>query len=365
MYSILREIEEYIKERRMPFKSIRINYSYFSKYVNYVILENLRRLNSNRAYEYGPMEYILSFDNEGHLYLLAKANDMRSNFIISCSNKLALDFPFEGIDEENLITQACIYESLEDFRSIIEEDINRENFTFRGKINVINKIMRRARSNEFYRMCANYRSVLGQYDYEDESRKTVRKIKEYLDYLFLIYKDTVNSDNEERMMHGVSYFESNEDKIDKEEFIVGTIESVGKIIANNDKLDIIEGYPYIYHDFAYDYNTYRIKYINYLYRIGQEEYLLLCKHKDDKKDTKMVFMHSDRKLFKDDFDLIIKYYLELSDEEFDNSVGTMRVNFQDLVDYKIMLNYIIYNREEELVQDNFRGKVRKLREEGR
>ena len=76
-------------------------------------------------------------------------------------------------------------------------------------------------------------------------------------------------------------------------------------------------------------------------------------------------MHSDRKLFKDDFDLIIKYYLELSDEEFDNSVGTMRVNFQDLVDYKIMLNYIIYNREEELVQDNFRGKVRKLRKEGR
>lgn len=362
MYSILREIEEYIKERKMPFKSVKINYSYFSKYVNYVILENLRRLNSNKAYEYGPMEYTLSFDKEGHLYLLAKANDMRSNFIVSWSNKLALDFAFEGIDEENLITQACIYESLEDFRKIIEEDINRENYTFRGKLNVINKIMRSARSSEFFRMRANYRSVLGQYDYEDESRETVRKIKEYLDYLYLIYKDTVNSDDEDRMMHGVSYNEGNEDR---EELCIGTIDSVGKIIANNDKLDIIEDYPYIYHDFAFDFNTYKIKYINYLYRIGQEEYLLLCKHKDDKKDTKMVFMHSDRKLFKDDFNLIIKYYLELSDEEFDNSKGTMRVNFQDLVDYKIMLNYIVYNREEELVQDNFRGKIRKLREEGR
>ena len=106
-------------------------------------------------------------------------------------------------------------------------------------------------------------------------------------------------------------------------------------------------------------------YINYLYRIGQEEYLLLCKHKDDKKDTKMVFMHSDRKLFKDDFNLIIKYYLELSDIEFDNSIGTMRINSQDLVDYKMILNYIVYNREEELVQDSFKVKVRKLREEGR
>lgn len=362
MYSILREIEEYIKERRMPFKSIKINYSYFSKYINYVILENLRRLNSNKTYEYGPMEYTLSFDKEGHLYLLAKANDMRSNFIVSWSNKLALDFPFEGVDEENLITQACIYKSLEDFRKIIEEDINRENYTFRGKTNVINKIMRRARSNEFYRMRDNYRSVLEQYNYKDELMDTVRKIKEYLDYLFLIYKDTINSDNEDRMMHGVSYIENNDNE---EEICVGTIESIGKIIANNDKLDIIEGYPYIYHDFAFDCNTYRIKYINYLYRIGHEEYLLLCKHKDDKKDTKMVFMHSDRKLYKDDFNLIIKYYLELSDIEFDNSIGTMRINSQDLVDYKMMLNYIVYNREEELVQDSFKVKVRKLREEGR
>ena len=93
--------------------------------------------------------------------------------------------------------------------------------------------------------------------------------------------------------------------------------------------------------------------------------MLLCKHKDDKKDTKMVFMHSDRKLYKDDFNLIIKYYLELSDIEFDNSIGTMRINSQDLVDYKMMLNYIVYNREEELVQDSFKVKVRKLREEGR
>ena len=93
--------------------------------------------------------------------------------------------------------------------------------------------------------------------------------------------------------------------------------------------------------------------------------MLLCKHKDDKKDTKRVFMHSDRKLFKDDFNLIIKYYLELSDIEFDNSIGTMRINSQDLVDYKMMLNYIVYNREEELVQDSFKVKVRKLREEGR
>ena len=65
------------------------------------------------------------------------------------------------------------------------------------------------------------------------------------------------------------------------------------------------------------------------------------------------------------FNLIIKYYLELSDIEFDNSIGTMRINSQDLVDYKMMLNYIVYNREEELVQDSFKVKVRKLREEGR
>ena len=43
----------------------------------------------------------------------------------------------------------------------------------------------------------------------------------------------------------------------------------------------------------------------------------------------------------------------------------MRINSQDLVDYKMILNYIVYNREEELVQDSFKVKVRKLREEGR
>ena len=70
MYSILREIEEYIKKRRMPFKSIKINYSYFSKYINYVILENLRRLNSNKAYElYEELSkyFMTTYDESGNI----------------------------------------------------------------------------------------------------------------------------------------------------------------------------------------------------------------------------------------------------------------------------------------------------------
>ena len=125
MYSILKEVEEYIKEMKMPFRSVRINYSYFSDYVNFAILECLRRLNGNNINEYGPMEYELSIDENGHMYLLATTFNNKGKLVVSYCNNLVLDFAFEGISEEKLITQAYIYKSLNDFREIILEDVNR------------------------------------------------------------------------------------------------------------------------------------------------------------------------------------------------------------------------------------------------
>ena len=211
MYSILEEIQKHIKENNIPFKNIRINYSYFSKYINYVILEKLRKLNDTSRFELGPEDYIISFDNNGNIYLLAEGYYGRNKFIVSTLKDLDLDFAFEGMHEDNLFVESYIYEKLDDFRGIIREDLLRRNISFKDGVNIENKILRHAKNMEFDRISSYKEQVILDSGFLLELEDTTKKIIDYIDYLYNIYK-LDNDKSDKNTMLGVNYIEHDGDK---------------------------------------------------------------------------------------------------------------------------------------------------------
>lgn len=360
-YSFLDEIDKYIKEKGIPFKNIIVNYSYFPDVINQVILDQLRK--STSFFELGVEEYILEYDKIGNLYLHAKDKKCVANVIISNCNNLSVDFSFGGISEKRLLEEAYMLRTLEEERMAIREDIKKMDLSLKDKVLLENKRVRKMATNNYYRLRNSGISILDLVDYQEELEECVDKIKKYIDYLNKMYQEDVTKNND--VMKGICYLEPKKDTVirrDKGVTSDKSKERINPVIEASARLEILDSYDYLYKDYAYTNDSREISYMNYLYEIDDEMYVLIMEPYNGIKYTKIaVFKYEE--MNEEVFREAVKSYLELSASEFMMCEGTSRSSHTSLNTFRGIINYTLVPKDTKLVSPGFKKKIRSIKDE--
>lgn len=206
MYSILKEIDQYIIENGIPFKNIKVSYTYFSKYVNQVILELMRDTKACDEFELGPREYTIEYDELGQIYLLATEEKRKHSNLIICSNpnNLKVSFPHKAFSERRVIEVACEYRYLDEYRLMIRKILKGKELSMRDRVEIETSIIRETAFANYKQLKNEGKNILDMVDYEESLRDSVTDLKKYIDYLNHEYQEEVIA---KEVMYGISYKE--------------------------------------------------------------------------------------------------------------------------------------------------------------
>ena len=357
MFSILNEIKEYINKKGIPFNDISISYSYFPTYFNQAILNHLRKLTGAR-YDMGPSEYTLSFDKNGNIYLMIHDTTGKVNLCVT-DTYLDIDdnIRFTSISEMELVKEALALESLDDERSMIREMIN----TNYSNLNNIEKVKL---ENNIINALASKNTSEEVTSYQRELVNSCNSIISYINYLNDYYMEDLRLEEEENKMQGIMYTEPDKDFNGKRKG--GTPSPLIKernnpIIPANDRISILNNYRYIYRDFAYTSSNREIEYLNYLYKIDTDKFLLVMEPYNGTKFTKMVIINTDKYISKEDFDRLVRYYLELSNRDFDYAGSTVKINHTSLDSFANKVDYAIVGANDKISNPYFVERMKKIK----
>ena len=121
MYSMLNEIDKYIKKNGIPFNRISFSYTYLPDYINYVLLEKLRGIQDNSFIELGSSNYELAYDKNGIIYMkITSSINYNDNIVVAASDKIELDFVSTVVKESRVVEEACLYKTLSNYRKKVE-----------------------------------------------------------------------------------------------------------------------------------------------------------------------------------------------------------------------------------------------------
>ena len=82
MYSILKRVEQYVRDFGMPYKKVLISSSYFPENFNRVMLDELNKeLTLGKREDY-IKEYILSLEEDDELKLITYASNNKTRLIV-------------------------------------------------------------------------------------------------------------------------------------------------------------------------------------------------------------------------------------------------------------------------------------------
>lgn len=364
MFSILKEIHQYIVENGIPFKNIRVSYTYFSKYVNQAILELVRGASLNNEFELGPREYTIQYDNQGQIYLLATDRVEHVNVVICRDpSSLDLDYPHATFSEKRVIRDACECKRLDDFRQMIREILIEEDINPRNRVELENKILNKTAISDYKRLKEEGRSILDMVDYEDSLRDTVTNLKKYIDYLNQKYQEEVIS---KEVMYGISYREPTPDsdifKRGPREFgYKPTKDRKNIVMGAEERIEILERYPYVYKDYAFTANNKEIDYMVYLYNVRENEFVMIMEPYNGMKYTKVVILHKNN-ISRDEFNGFVKEYLELSNNEFALRENGARTSHTTIDTYKKSMKYAILGDNINNVTSSFKKRIRSIKD---
>ena len=136
MYSMLNEIDKYIKKNGIPFNRISFSYTYLPDYINYVLLEKLRGIQDNSFIELGSSNYELAYDKNGIIYMKITSSTNYDNIVVAASDKIELDFVSTVVKESRVIEEACLYKTLSNYRKKVELELSKSNLSPKNKIYV-------------------------------------------------------------------------------------------------------------------------------------------------------------------------------------------------------------------------------------
>ena len=193
MYSLLNEIDNYLKENNIPYKTIIFNKSYLPDYINLAIHEEMKKASSMPFIKVSP-EYELRHDKNGILYMLVRNDRNRELFIISKpGDKIEEDFKHCGRSEKHITKWGCLFKLLKDDVKAIKEEINDNykylNFSKRSRIEyeLIDELL----ENKYKEFVRDNKFIENEINYEEDLIESTYLLKDYIRYLYNYYNEGI------------------------------------------------------------------------------------------------------------------------------------------------------------------------------
>ena len=193
MYSLLDEIDKYIKENNIPFKKIVFHNSYLPEYINMAIFKEMQKTSHSLDIKIDN-NYELRYDKSNQLYILVHNDRHREFFVIGKDNKrINEDFIMSGRSEKHIIKWGCLFKILNSEIKTLKKEIN-NNYMYlnkREKNNLEYELINDLLEDKYQEFVKNNQFIEDVVDYEEELIESTYAIKYYIRYLFEYYNDNV------------------------------------------------------------------------------------------------------------------------------------------------------------------------------
>lgn len=369
MYSMLEKIDKHIREKGIAFNSITFNYSYLSDSLNQAILNEIRNIQSQDSYkgkfDFGCEYYTLTYDNNDNLCLLATCHKNKDKIaIVQEGTVLNIGYPLMVISEDKLIKKACAIEYIRPTIEKIKDRFDKEN--------VSNNLLDRVKYN-YYSMDTLVNLIIDdknlnlfeKVNYKEIMEDITKKIIDYIDYLNDIYQSELKDDEKELLMEGISYIEPDADHIIRKNNGLSSSnngERINMVISANDRMELLNSYPYLYREYAYSNNSKEINYLNYLYNLGNGKYVLIMEPYSGIKYTKIAIIDREDEITKEDFISLVRYYLQLSHLQINDDKSVIRCGHTSFETFKNVIQYSVVGVCENMTNEIFKKKIKGLKE---
>lgn len=356
MYSMLNEIDKYIKKNGIPFNRISFSYTYLPDYINYVLLEKLRGIQDNSFIELGSSNYELAYDKNGIIYMkITSSINYNDNIVVAASDKIELDFVSTVVKESRVIEEACLYKILSNYRKKVELELSKSNLSPKNKIYVANKLLRIKKNEKYNELLKKGESIFDKVDYKTPMQLSTKKIIDYISYLNEEYQETLiekfNSDYDDEILK----IEYNEPVGIGQELCYTNIfsesnkyERTNPIISASSRIQHLESFPYIYRGYAYNNSSNKeISYVSYLYNIGDNKYILIIEPYNGSKYTKIIVLDK-TDITKEEFKNNVRKYLEMNTLDYLDDESAIRTAHTTVSKFNETINYLLLgvtNRE--------------------
>ena len=341
MYSIIKEVDKYIKENNIKLDKFTVSYDLFPTFMNQAILDELRSI-GGAYFDLGESEYEFVYDND-NLFLHVRSNNKRNHLVIYADKSAKLPnliYRYTPRGEDSIIRNMCmqkhLYQGRLAIRNMINERYSDMSSIDKTKLEYI--LMRDLIEEEKEKLRTNKEHIFDKLDLTSELKDSTKKI---INYIEETYVDTEEDNNR---MNGVSYIMPESDRIISEHNCENTTcskERVNDIIDITDRLSILEGYDYIYREYAYNTDNKEADYMAYLYRISKDKYILVLEPNNGIKYTKIAVIDNENIPTKEEFVDYVRYYLELSYVESLAEKTLVRCSHTSLSTYKKVIDYSI------------------------
>ena len=193
MYSLLDEIDKYIKENNIPFKKIVFHKSYLPEYINMAIFKEMQKTSHSLDIKIDN-NYELRYDKNNQLYLLVHNDRNREFFAIGKENKrINEDFIMSGRTEKHIIKWGCLFKILNPEIKTLKKEINSKYMYLnkREKNNLEYELINDLLEDKYQEFVKNNKFIEDVVDYEEELIESTYALKYYIRYLFEYYNDNV------------------------------------------------------------------------------------------------------------------------------------------------------------------------------
>ena len=366
MFSFLKEIDKYLKENKIPLRRVEFSYTYLPEYINQAILNEMRKV--TKHFELGVPTYELVYDNNHNLCLLVKdINGENSTIFAYNEEKISFNHKIIKRNESDLIKKACALKYFEERRQKIRQIIetNYRSYPTIEKNKCEYRLMQDLIEKHCHKNRAFYNIIVDKIDYETPLIDSVEKITSYIDYLYDISTNKKEELSKQTITNGISYREPEKDLTFRKTptYTYGpSKERINDIIATDVRFNVLESFPYLHRNYAYNYFNKEINYMAYMYHTGEFKYIIIMEPYNGTKYTKIVGINDYEEMTKEKFNTYVKYYLELSKYKSINDDQIVRISHTSLIQYEKKIKYAIAYLDSELCSKYYKEKIKKLRE---
>lgn len=351
--NFIKEIDKYIKENGIPFRNIEINYNYFPTYFNHAITLKLREVTTDSFEISGPSNYILHYDNKDRLFLEVVGSDSRTKLLIFDEEDLFEYYPKligMKVSEKELHDIACINMSTmykrEKIRNLINEKYAKKGF----------EIEKVKDEYEFMQVVNEDVSVITNENYIDEVNKSIKKVIDYIDYLQKAYQEDIK-EYYNGIIAEIKYTPSIPDYVPRKskDNSISKKERVNEIIPLSERISVLQKYSFKYFGEAYSNCSKNVDYYCFMYKNYEGRPILVLESSRGTSYTRVVYLNKNNDYSKEEFILLSKKYLELSNADTLTSGRVVRFTHTDIENFENNLDLVING-----VQDNIKYDYNKL-----
>ena len=194
MYSILRKVDNHIKNNNTAIKGVVFNSSYLPKYINKAILHEVRSFYDD-FFDIFSSEITISYDTFGRIYLLVHDLRKRKNIFI-LEDKYQIDTPMNKdrvVFEKDLIRNAYMLRYVENYMRNVRNNINinNPNASKKKKSIMEYEILKETIKKANKQLVDRNKDLFKIINYTDELHYSTMKIINYIDYLDNYYKKNI------------------------------------------------------------------------------------------------------------------------------------------------------------------------------